>query len=889
MNSAASTQDPQTIYLKDYLPPAFLIDQVELDFNLQPSATQVTSRLHLRRNPEHPQADAPLVLDGQQLKLLSIAVEGQPLSAEDYTLTENHLTLTHPPAAFVLQTCAEINPQANTALEGLYLSSGNFCTQCEAEGFRRITWYLDRPDVLARFKTRLEADSEAFPILLSNGNPIEQGKLESGRHFAVWEDPFPKPCYLFALVAGNLHPVKDTYTTASGREVALEVWVEKENLHKCDHALASLKKAMHWDEVTYGREYDLDIYMIVAVNDFNMGAMENKGLNIFNSSCVLADAKSETDAAFHRVESVVAHEYFHNWSGNRVTCRDWFQLSLKEGFTVFRDQHFSADQHSPAVERIQQVAMLRTAQFAEDASPTAHPVRPDHYIEINNFYTLTVYEKGSEVVRMLSELVGWENFRKGSDLYFQRFDGQAVTVEDFVDCMAEVSGQDLTQFMRWYSQAGTPQVTVTSHYQPEQQTFTLRLQQQTPATPGQTDKQPQLIPIKMGLVGQQGQPLPLVVNGQALGEETVLEFNSETAEFTFEQLPEAPLPSLLRGFSAPVKLDYQYSKSDLAFLMRQDADGFNRWDAGQRLALAVLDELISAQQQGEDLKLDPLLINTWQQLLAGQPEDPLMLAELLQLPSEAYLAEHYACVDIDAIHIARDYARKTLATALYADFLRLYQDFSSNQPWSPSAEQRAARRLKNTCLSFLVVTGAAEALQLAEQQFRQADNMTDQQAALTCLAHAEEATLGDQALHAFARQWTEDPLVMDTWFSIQVTRPHADAVDRVKMLLEHPAFSMKNPNKVRAVLGAFAGQNRHNFHRRDGAGYEILADAVIRLNQINPQIASRLVLPLTRFQKLDDFRKGKIQAQLERIQQEDLSPDLYEIISKALASDQHKD
>ncbi|MDR9469139.1 aminopeptidase N [Marinospirillum sp.] len=886
MNQAFSTpaqQSPQTIHLKDYQPPAFLIEQVELDFVLEASATQVTSRLHLKRNPAHPDDKAPLTLDGQQLKLLDIQLDGQPLPASDYALTENHLTLPQPPAEFILQTKVEIDPENNTALEGLYLSSGNFCTQCEAEGFRRITYYLDRPDVLARFTTRIEADKQAFPILLSNGNPTEKGELDKGRHYVIWEDPFPKPCYLFALVGGDLHPVKDTYTTGSGKPVALEVWVEEENLHKCDHALESLKKAMQWDEATYGREYDLDIYMIVAVNDFNMGAMENKGLNIFNSACVLADSKSETDNAFHRVESVVAHEYFHNWSGNRVTCRDWFQLSLKEGFTVFRDQQFSADQHSPAVERIQHVAMLRTAQFAEDASPTAHPVRPDSYIEINNFYTLTVYEKGSEVVRMLSELLGPDTFRKGSDLYFERFDGQAVTVEDFVDCMAEVSGLDLSQFMRWYSQAGTPEVAAKGQYNAEQKTYTLTFTQHTPPTPGQKEKQPLLIPIKMGLVSRAGRPLPLEMKGVLYGTETVLQLTESEQSFTFHNLESEPLPSLLRGFSAPVKLHYNYNKDDLAFLLQQDSDGFNRWDAGQQLALSVLKGLVSAQQQGQDLELDPLLINTWKQLLEGEPEDPLMLAELLQLPSEAYIAEQYDCVDIDAIHIARDYARKTLATALYPEFLRLYQALKSDQPWSATAEQLAARRLKNTCLSFMVVTDAAEALQLAEQQFQQADNMTDQQAALTGLAHAENSEPGEKALKEFARQWAHDPLVMDTWFSIQVTRPHPDALDRVKTLLEHPAFSMKNPNKIRAVLGAFAGQNRHNFHRRDGAGYELLARAVMELNKTNPQIASRLVLPLTRFQKLDDYRKGKIKEQLERIQQEKLSPDLYEVISKALA------
>ncbi|WP_114417280.1 aminopeptidase N [Marinospirillum perlucidum] len=888
MNQAVSNTSPnaspQTIYLKDYLPPAFLVKKVELDFRLEPQNTVVTSRLYLSRNPVYPDPQAPLELKGQELKLLSIKLDDQPLGEEGYAIQADTLKLAGVPDNFVLETQVEINPENNTALEGLYLSSGNFCTQCEAEGFRRITWYPDRPDVLAPFTTRIEADKTQFPVLLSNGNPTEKGDLDQGRHYVTWEDPFPKPSYLFALVAGDLHAVKDTFNTASGRQVALEIWVEKENLHKCDHALASLKNAMRWDEATYGREYDLDIYMIVAVNDFNMGAMENKGLNIFNSACVLADPKSETDAAFHRVESVVAHEYFHNWSGNRVTCRDWFQLSLKEGFTVFRDQQFSADQHSPAVERIQNVGLLRTAQFAEDASPTAHPVRPDSYIEINNFYTLTVYEKGSEIVRMLSELLGWDAFRKGSDLYFERFDGQAVTVEDFVQCMAEVSGLNLDQFLLWYSQAGTPRVTAKGDYNAAEKTWTLTLKQETPPTPGQADKQPLLIPIKMGLVGPGGQPLPLEVDGQHLGVETVLHLKEAEQSWTFHHLEDEPLPSLLRGFSAPVKLDYDYSRQDLAFLLQQDPDGFNRWDAGQRLALQALQELVAAQQEGRDLVLDAELIASWQKLLEGEPEDPQMLAELLQLPSEAYIAEQYDQVDIDAIHTARDYARKTLATALYPDLLRLYKAFNQQKPWSADAKEAAARRLKNTCLSLLVVTDTDEALQLAEKQFQHADNMTDQQAALTCLVHAQEANQGEAALAQFARQWAHDPLVMDTWFSIQVTRPHPDALQRVQALLEHPAFSMKNPNKIRAVLGAFAGQNRHNFHRRDGAGYQLLADAVIQLNSLNPQIASRLVLPLTRFQKLDDYRKDKMKEQLERIHKQDLSPDLYEMVTKALSA-----
>lgn len=885
MNQAlnlAASHSPEAIHLKDYLPPAFLVSQVDLCFKLDDHHTKVAARLQLQRHPDHPEKNAPLVLQGQGLKLLTLKLNEHLLSAAEYQLTEEQLTLTDVPEQFMLESEVEIDPASNTALEGLYLSSGNFCTQCEAEGFRRITFYPDRPDVLARFTTRIEADKTRFPVLLSNGNPVDRGDLEQGRHFVCWEDPFPKPCYLFALVAGDLHPVKDTYVTRSGRPVALEIWVEKENLHKCDHALRSLQAAMRWDEEAYGREYDLDIYMIVAVNDFNMGAMENKGLNIFNSSCVLADHRSETDMAFHRVESVVAHEYFHNWSGNRVTCRDWFQLSLKEGFTVFRDQQFSADLNSAAVERIQQVSMLRTAQFAEDAGPTAHPVRPDSYIEINNFYTLTIYEKGAEVVRMLAELLGKAVFRKGADLYFERFDGQAVTVEDFVACMAEVSGLDLSRFMLWYSQAGTPRVDASGVYDAAAGTYTLTLKQHTPATPGQTEKQPLLIPIKMGLLGPSGQDLPMEVNGELWGTERVIHLQEAEASYTFHHLNSEPVPSLLRGFSAPVKLSFPYSREQLAFLMTHDTDGFNRWDAGQRLAFLAIQSLVEQQQQGRPMQLDAALIEAYRHLLDAEINDPAILAEMLQLPSEAYIAEQYDCVDVDAIHLARDYARKTLATALYSKFLAIYQRFATGGSWSADAKEVAARRLKNTCLHWLVSTDEPAALQQAQQQFEQADNMTDQLAALTCLAHAQDLLVGDPALKSFALQWAHDPLVMDSWFSVQVTRPHPDALDRVVLLLQHPAFSMKNPNKVRAVIGTFVNQNRHNFHRRDAAGYQLLADKVIELNRLNPQIAARLVIPLTRFQRMDDYRKGLMRNELERIRQEKLSPDLFEVIQKAL-------
>ncbi|GLR63379.1 aminopeptidase N [Marinospirillum insulare] len=880
--TAITTPQPQPIFLKNYLPPAFLVQQVHLNFLLDSTQTRVISRLELERNPASTQANLPLELDGQNLKIINLQLNGQCLTEADYQLTEQQLILPQVPDSFVLEIEVEIDPLNNTALEGLYQSSGNFCTQCEAEGFRRITFYPDRPDILSKFTTRIEADKSRFPVLLSNGNLIAQGDLDNGKHFAEWQDPFPKPAYLFALVAGNLHAVKDSFTTCSGRQVALELWVEEQNLHKCEHALRSLKAAMQWDEENYGREYDLDIYMIVAVDDFNMGAMENKGLNVFNSACVLAEPKSETDAAFNRVESVVAHEYFHNWSGNRVTCRDWFQLSLKEGFTVLRDQQFSADMNSAAVERIQQVSMLRTAQFAEDAGPTAHPVRPESYIEINNFYTLTIYEKGAEVVRMLSELLGKETFRKGADLYFARFDGQAVTVDDFVACMAEVSGLDLSQFMLWYSQAGTPEVAASGVYNPTEKTYTLTLKQRTPATPGQPVKQPLLIPIKMGLVGAAGVNIPMEVNGEFWSTERVVQLKEAEQSFTFHHLEAEPVPSLLRGFSAPVKLSFDYSREQLAFLMTNDSDGFNRWDAGQRLALLAIQSLVAQQQAGETLELDPALTSAYEKLLKAPVSDPAILAEMLLLPSEAYLAEQYEQVDIDAIHQASEFARTSLAKALYAEFLRLYQDHHSSADWSPEASAVAARRLKNVCLTWLVATEKPEALQLAEQQFKQANNMTDQLAALTCLAHAKDASVGKEALEAFVKQWSQDALVMDSWFSVQASRPYPDALDKVKTLQAHSAFSMKNPNKVRALISAFVNQNRVNFHAKDASGYQFLADKVIELNQLNPQIASRLVIPLTRFKRMDKVRQNLMKIELERIKQEKLSADLFEVIEKAL-------
>ncbi|SHK50113.1 aminopeptidase N [Halomonas caseinilytica] len=873
---------PQAIYLSDYRPPAYRVTHTELTFDLDPAATRVKARLHVERHPEREAGEA-LELDGEQLTLKSIAIDGQPLEEDEYQLTEQGLRVARVPSRFLLDTEVEIAPERNTALEGLYRSGGMFCTQCEAEGFRRITFYPDRPDVMATFSTTVIGDAASLPVLLSNGNPVEKGELPNGRHFVTWEDPHPKPCYLFALVAGDLKKVEDHFTTMSGRDVTLQIWVEEENLGKTDHAMASLKRAMRWDEETYGREYDLDLFMIVAVNDFNMGAMENKGLNIFNSAAVLTHPDTATDAAFQRVEGIVAHEYFHNWSGNRVTCRDWFQLSLKEGFTVFRDQSFSADVNSAPVKRIEDVSFFRTAQFAEDAGPTAHPVRPDHYIEIGNFYTLTIYEKGAEIVRMLRNLVGWEAFRRGSDLYFSRFDGQAVTIEDFVSCMAEASGHNLDQFMLWYSQAGTPEIDAHGEYDYARAEYRLILRQRTPATPGQPDKQALHIPIRLGLVGtKSGRDLALTLDGESLGRDAVIHLREDEQEFVFTDLAEAPVPSLARGFSAPIKLNFPYSREDLAFLLANDSDGFNRWDAGQRLSLLALDDLIAAHRNGVEKVMDGRVIEAFRTLLTGDTDDKAVLAEMLTLPSEAYIAEQQPLVDVDAIHAARQFVKQSLARTLRDEFLAVYQANRDDSPYAPEPDQIAARSLKNVALSYLMSIEDEEGVELAQQQFEAEHNMTDVRHALTLLTHSSRDDLADPALKAFGRKWAHDPLVMDQWFSIQVSRPQADALERVKFLMDHPAFSLTNPNKVRALIGAFA-QNRVNFHRLDGEGYKLLADVVIELNRLNPEIAARMITPLTRWARYDETRQELMKAELERIRAEDLSPNVYEVVEKALA------
>ncbi|PAV49572.1 aminopeptidase N [Pseudomonas sp. HAR-UPW-AIA-41] len=880
---------PKVIFLKDYQAPDYLIDETHLTFELFEDQALVHAQLILRRNPARGTDLPPLVLDGQQLELLSLKLDDRELAAGDYQLDDSHLTLQPTQASFVIDSTVRIHPEANTALEGLYKSGKMFCTQCEAEGFRKITYYLDRPDVMSKFTTTLSADKQRYPVLLSNGNPIASGEEEGGRHWATWQDPFMKPAYLFALVAGDLWCLEDSFTTMSQREVALRIYVEPENIGKLQHAMDSLKKSMKWDEEVYGREYDLDIFMIVAVNDFNMGAMENKGLNIFNSSCVLAHPETATDAAHQRVEAVVAHEYFHNWSGNRVTCRDWFQLSLKEGFTVFRDAEFSADMNSRTVKRIEDVAFLRTNQFAEDAGPMAHAVRPESFIEISNFYTLTVYEKGSEVVRMLRTLLGAKGFRQGSDLYFDRHDGQAVTCDDFIKAMEDANGVDLTQFKRWYSQAGTPRLEVSESYDPAANTYRLAFRQSCPATPGQGKKEPFVIPVELALLNDQGRELPLQLVGEdaPVGIVRVLQITESEQAFTFLNLADKPLPSLLRGFSAPVKLHFPYSRDQLMFLMQHDSDGFNRWEAGQQLAVQVLQDLVGQHQRGEPLVLDVRLVEALRSVLDNEALDPAMVAEMLALPSEAYLTEISEVADVEAIHAAREFARLQLAMALKPQLLQRYQQAraaSRAEPYAATAGQIARRGLQNIALSYLMILGDAEVLAACEEQFAAADNMTERLHAMAVLVNSSHEAEKSRALAQFAEQFKDDPLVMDQWFSVQAGCSLPGGLERVQALMAHPAFSLKNPNKVRSLIGAFANQNAVNFHRADGAGYRFLADQVIILNALNPQIASRLLTPLTRWRKYAPARQAQMREQLQRIMAEPaLSPDVYEVVSKSLA------
>jgi aminopeptidase N len=876
---------PGTIYLKDYQVPDFLIDNTDLHFELGEQSSEVRSRLTMRRNPEAANSSSDLVLPGEELSLISLAVDGVALTSDQYQLDINNLTIADLPASFVLDCVTEIKPQLNTSLEGLYKSNTMFCTQCEAEGFRKITYYLDRPDVMSVFTTTVVADKKRYPVLLSNGNNIASGE-EGDRHWVRWDDPFKKPAYLFALVAGDLQFVEDHFSTMSGEDVTLRIYVEPKDLDKCEHAMQSLIHSMRWDEDVYGREYDLSIFNIVAVDDFNMGAMENKSLNIFNTSCVLAKPETTTDAGFQRVEGVVAHEYFHNWSGNRVTCRDWFQLSLKEGFTVFRDAEFSADMGSRTVKRVEDVSLMRTVQFAEDGGPMAHPVRPESYMEISNFYTVTIYEKGAEVVRMIANLLGPELFRQGSDLYFKRHDGQAVTCEDFVKAMEDASAKDLTQFRRWYSQAGTPALKVSGDYNAEQQTYCLTVEQDCEASPGQPDKEPFHIPLAMALLGSQAE-LPLVLAGEsplaASNTERVLDVTQASQQFIFEGVTEAPVPSLLRDFSAPVKLSFDYSRDELMHLMSRDSDGFVRWDAAQQLGLAVLEDMISANQQAVDMQVDERLLQAYRDILADTSLDKAMVALMLCLPTEAYLAELLSPVDVQAIYQARTAARQAIASGLEAELWQVYSDNQIDQPYQPNAEQIARRSLKNTALSYLCLLESEQALAACRHQFDHADNMTDVLAAFNCVLDGGFGDEKARMIEQFYQRWQQESLVVNQWFMAQATCSVQGTLERVKQLMEHPAFDVKNPNKVRALIGAFCGQNAVNFHQIDGAGYRFLADQIITLNKLNPQIAARLVVPLSKWKKYIASSADLMKTELERIMaQPNLSKDVFEQVSKSL-------
>ena len=873
-----------TKYLRDYSPPGFLIDEAELFFDLREAGTRVRSRLHIRRNPAVPASDA-IRLDGEGLEPVRVAMDGLELPPEAWRVEDGDLVIAGVPGHFVLETEVEIHPEANTALEGLYRSGGMYCTQCEAEGFRRITWFLDRPDVMTRFRVTLEADRVRFPVLLSNGNPGAVEAIDGGRHRATWIDPFPKPSYLFALVAGDLRHIADMFTTASGRRVDLRIYTDAEDPEHCRHAMVSLRNAMRWDEERYGREYDLDVYNVVAVGDFNMGAMENKGLNIFNAKYVLASPESATDDDYQHVEGVIGHEYFHNWTGNRITCRDWFQLSLKEGLTVFRDQEFSSDMGSRGVKRIRDVRFLRAHQFAEDAGPMAHPVRPESYIEINNFYTLTVYEKGAELVRMQHNLLGPEVFRKAMDLYFERHDGEAVTTDDFVRCMEDASGRDLTQFRRWYSQAGTPVVSVETSYDAKERVFEVVMRQRGGLASAQNEYLPTHIPVAVGLLDPDGADIPLFLDGapnEAGGQTTVvLELTQAEQRFRFLQVPQRPVPSLLRGFSAPVKLEHECSDADLQFLMAQDSDGFCRWDAAQRLHQRVL----LARVRGSGDALPDGYVDAFSTALTDGETDRALLAEILTLPSESYLGDSMDTVDVDAIHAAREGLMAALAVRLRPELQAVYDANAGAGEYSIVPQAMAARALRNTVLSYLARAGDDESRGLCVRQYQSAGNMTDVLAALARVAHSDWRER-DELLADFHDRWRHEPLVLDKWFALQATSPRPDALARVKELMDHPGFSIANPNRVRALVGSFVAGNPVRFHATDGSGYRFLADIVLQLDAINPQTAARLLRHMSRWRRYDARRQALMAGELRRVLAHGgLSPDTYEVASRSMASE----
>ncbi|MCA3731823.1 MAG: aminopeptidase N [Phenylobacterium sp.] len=868
------TETPALIRLADYTPPAFLVDEVHLDFDLQPEATRVKARLSLRRNGP---GGTPLQLDGERLKTLSVAVDGRVLGPGEFTADGQSLTIPGVPNAFALETEVEINPAANKALEGLYMSGGRFCTQCEAEGFRTITWYPDRPDVLARFTVRMTAD-DTWPLLLSNGNLVETGRGTDGRRYAVWNDPFPKPCYLFALVAGELDELADSFVTASGRKVELKIYVDPGMSARAAYAMDALKRSMRWDEEAFGREYDLDLFMIVAVRDFNFGAMENKGLNIFNSSLLLADPETATDLDYERIESVVAHEYFHNWTGNRITCRDWFQLCLKEGLTVFRDQSFSADMRGEAVQRIKDVKALRARQFAEDQGPLAHPVRPSSYLKIDNFYTATIYEKGAEVIRMLKALIGAEAFRKGMDLYFERWDGHATTVEAFIACFAEVSGQDLSAFFAWYEQAGTPRVRLASRWTPETGELEITLTQRTPATPGQADKRALPVPVRLGLLDAEGRTMAFTRDGEAQ-DETLVVLEGEETRLTLSGVTSRPVVSALRGFSAPVELSSDARPGDRYVQLAGDADLFNRWEAGQEVAR----DLILARAGGAPDEVgEERFAEAMGRALNDQASEPAFKALLLSLPTESDLAVARPPADPAAIHEARQALRLRLAVHLEETLKRLHLGLQDGGEFSPDAASAGRRALRNAALEALAANPQSEIRALAEGHYRAAGNMTDAIGGLNALMTLGGAGFAS-ALEDFHTRWRNEPLVIDKWFALQARDSSPEALERVITLTRHPDFDAQTPNRLRALVATFATASPARFHARDGSGYRFLADQILAVDRYNPMTAARLVEPLGSWRRYRPDLGAKMKAELERIAAAPgLSRNVLELVGRAL-------
>ncbi len=870
------------IYLKDYSPPPHFVDHVDLRFELGEESTEVNAQLQVRQNPLV--NNSSMVLNGHNLELKSLSVNGVALSNKGYSCDENVLVIYDLPARCTIHVTTLIEPQRNTSLMGLYQSRGVFITQCEAEGFRKITFFPDRPDVMATYTTTIVADRQRYPVLLSNGNPIASGDLDHNRHWIKWDDPFPKPCYLFALVAGDLAKLENHFQTRSKRDVLLQIYVEREHLDQCHHAMESLTKAIRWDEEAFGRELDLDVYMIVAASDFNMGAMENKGLNIFNTKYVLAKPQTATDDDFDAIEAVVAHEYFHNWTGNRVTCRDWFQLSLKEGLTVFREQEFSADMTSRAARRIDDVRTLRASQFAEDGGPMAHPVRPDSYMEINNFYTATVYEKGAELIRMIHTIIGPESFRKGMDLYFERHDGQAVTTNDFVKAMEDASAVDLTQFRLWYVQAGTPLIDIQSVYDASAKTYSITATQSCAPTPGQTSKQMFHIPLALGLLDAQGNDIPLQLAHESITAETtkILHIKQRTNIFQFHNIPQAPIPSFLRNFSAPVKVNYQYSDEELTFLMAHDSDPFNRWEAGQRLALRLMLALIPLQQSAAVLNLPQSFLSALLKIVSETRQDPALLALALTLPSENYIGEQMQVNDPEAVHRVRQFMRIAIATQLRAALFARYKALAMPSAYIRDALSSGKRALRNQCLAYLMELDDPAIDVVCEKQFNDANNMTDRLAALSCFSH-KQSEQRERVFTTFYETWRHDPLVINKWLTLQALSQLPNTLETVESLTRHPAFDIKNPNNVYALISAFCAHNPARFHARDGSGYAFLTERILQIDALNPQVAARLARVLERWHRLEPQRQYLMKQQLELLKKAPgISKDVYEIVSKSL-------